>query len=44
MDGNVVGQKVMIAMLIYLYYCKIWLLRIDKRRKMLLNNRLPLWE
>ena len=36
--------EVMIAMLIYLYYCKIWFLRIDKCGKMLLNDRLPLWE
>jgi hypothetical protein len=39
MDGDAVGQNVMTAMLIYLYYCKIWLLRIDEYRKMSLNSR-----
>ena len=44
MDGDGVGQEVMIAMLIYLYHYRIWLLRIDKCGKMLLNNRLLLRE
>ena len=38
MDGDGVGQEVMIAMLIYLYYYEIWFLRIDKCEKMLLNK------